>query len=345
MSLELKVGKKQVLVTTAPKGAANLDPFRSFWIGYPFTIDSGKTVQIGEGYLAVYCSHDTNQPIPALGKDGPQLAAFGRVEEVEIADTDKNKIILKNLDYVGVKDFECANQAMQLHLFRFVGARENGIAGWIDESGWKLSAPALTQDKTDNTKPLWKRTVGYGVPAAGTATSPGRYAHFVSRYRTGSGIQMVEASLPFGAQSLFGFMLKHHNKKIPELKFTGTEPKSKEKATEPKGEEMHWTETIGPANVATKMPRGLAVIATGAFGVLRETKLLSDVWHKLLSGNNDFELCLALAEAISEATPSTPHTLRQFAQHVTDSVIRGGADSPQEFFCLRLDPSKLETFA
>src|SRR5262245_11060978 len=133
MSLNLTIGNP-VVTAAAVQGGANLDPFRSFWLGYTFTVNlTSKAVMIDMGFLALYLSHDSKQQ-PAAGA---RLTGFGPVQQpLVISDTTTSKLTLKNLDYVGAEDTECANQAMQLHLFKFDSAREGGIAAWVDDNGW-----------------------------------------------------------------------------------------------------------------------------------------------------------------------------------------------------------------
>lgn len=316
MSLNLTIGSP-VVTSAAAQGGANLDPFRSFWVGYTFTVNTAsKAVQIdNKGYMAVYLSHDSSQKPPARAQ---LVAAYGPVKEpVVISDTTGSKLTLKNLDYVAAEDCECANQAMQLHLFKFDATRDGGIAAWVDDNGWK--SPALPADaQTNNNKPFWKRSVKYG--------STPRYAHFLARHRNAGGLQTIAASLPFGSQSLFGHWLKQHSKKIPELTFA---------ATEPDGKAKHWEEKIGEKSiVAGRLPRGAAMVTMGVFGSLLPSDLMRDAWRDLMDGNHDFDLCRALARAASDG--SKAHTLRQLGMHSEDCVVVSQGDSPQEFFFLRL---------
>jgi hypothetical protein len=324
VSLNLSINNKSV-ITAKDKSGADVDAFRSFWLGYTFAtpVDANKLVAIGKGCLAVYCSHDSAKDIPARGAVGPELAKYGPLEgKLEIyygSDKKKgNALTLDHLDYIGAEDIECANQAMQLHLSKFEPARGRGIVGWVDDTKWAASE-LPKESQTSHNKPYWKRTVGYNK---GT-----RYAHFIHRHRNARGLQTVAAALPFGSQSLFSFWLKQHGLVIPELEFS-----AKGVHTGKNPDAGHWSEKAGPANIVEgTRPRGLAMVTMGAFGALRPTDLMRDAWLALMDGNSDFELARTLAAVVSDGSPR-PHTLRQLATHSVDCVVTAQNDSPQEFF-------------
>lgn len=326
MSYDLTINDTLAIRRKSPEGRS-WDALNSWMIFYRYTLAQANPwkIAVDQAYLAVYASHESNVPIPAKTDRGPTLGVdYGEQGlTVEIADT-AGSLTAKGLTYIKAEDIHAANQAGQLHLFRFDKAKEN-IDRWIDDTSWtnEFSEPPDNEDAPDG-HPFWKRHVQYGEGA--------RYAYSTLVSRGSTGIQALAASLPLRPKSLFATWLKKHDQSPPTLTLV-----AKDKEAE------HWTHDWKGSDVpAGRRADGIAVLCQGAFVALGLSELMAESWHGLLQSGQlaggigrEFELCRALTDVVSRGAPN-PLTVGELSDGRTTSVVPQATGFAQEYFSLRV---------
>jgi len=305
----------------------------SFWMAYDFLLEPGATPQdakitIGNGYFAIYCSHDSSIKISEFGSKSHSLIKTDALNNVEIVTSDEKKIKLSNLEYKGMQDIEAANQAMQLHLFRFM--EPDGIDDkqqWINDgdwqSGFELEGKGRKPWRAADHNPFWERTCKW----------PGgeRYCHSSIRRKypgTPNGVQRVIAfSMPYIARSLFSFWIsKNDETQFPQIDIEAKGRDVKD------AERPHWKESIRPADIPRgNNSEGISMIVQGAFAAISIQDLLDDVWRDALKNNDEEKLWSLLMNIVTVAT--THITIKELADRNTNSVVKLDASAlEQEFF-------------
>ena len=322
MSYSLKVGTTDRVQATVAN--VDLNPLCSFWVGYRFKIDAAtQTLKIGEGFVALYLSHNSSQKIPLLdpGASGPQLAGFGATGALTLTGPGGASLVFDELDYMFAEDVECGNQAMQLHLLKFRSGTDGGdINKWINDDGWKYSPVKPEIEKAnDGTNPLWRKSVNFA--------NGDREASVIWRRRNATGLRALGVALPLQAKSFVRHWLGQANNQIPTLTLS---------AKDKNGQPDHWSHPFSAADIpSTSKPEGSAMVCHGAFSALTISEIVGPMWANAMQANQLPELSRLLMEVASRGS-ALPHSLRQLSDTATSVVVKPDNVPAQELFVVTL---------